>query len=86
LNLQLRESIRERNLPISLNETNWYQKHAIAGSEFNDKKRLCKILSLNDVKQEEVIKRDQIIHAKLRRISDDHRQVSTMTSVSLTEF
>jgi hypothetical protein len=78
VNLQLRESIRERNLPISLDETNWYEKHVIAGSEFNDRKRLCKILSLNDVKPEEVIKRDQIIQAKLRRISDDYRQVSTM--------
>ena len=60
-------------------ETNSYAKHFIVGSELNDKKRLCKVLSLSDIHPEEVVKRDKTLHQKLRRLSSDLQSVRSKT-------
>jgi hypothetical protein len=69
------ENIKKQNSLVSTDETMSFSKHFIAGSEFNDKKRLCKVLSLNDIHPDEISKRDKIIQNKLRRISMDYQPV-----------
>ncbi len=66
------ENYRKQN---SLDETNWYQKHVIAGSELNDIKHLSKILSVNDIHPREIQKREQTTHNKLRRVSVEYQKV-----------
>jgi phosphatidylinositol phospholipase C beta len=69
------EIAKKRNSLVLPDETSSYSRHVIAGSELNDKKRLCKVLSLNDIHPDEVSKRDKMIQNKLRRISMDYQSV-----------
>ena len=69
------EQVRKQNSLASTDETTSFSKHVIAGSELNDKKRLCKVLSLNDIHQKEIFERNKNIQQKLRRISMDYQPV-----------
>jgi hypothetical protein len=71
------ENHRRRSSSASLDEPNRYQKHLIAASKLHDKNHLCKILSLNDVEPNELPKRKQVIHNRLRRVSTDYQKVFT---------
>ena len=69
------EYVRKQNSVASTDETASFSKHVIAGSELNDKKRLCKVLSLNDIHPKEISERNKTIQQKLRRISVDFQPV-----------
>ncbi|CAF0805053.1 unnamed protein product [Rotaria sordida] len=67
-------SAKRSETTTSSDETNWYQKHLIAASRLHDRKTLCKVLSFNDIISKEVVKRDESIPSKLRRISIDYQK------------
>jgi hypothetical protein len=71
------ENFRRQNSLTLLDESHWYQKHVIAGSELNNKTHLCNIRSLNDIDPREIQKREQTIHGKLRRVSIDYQTVDS---------
>ncbi|UJR16323.1 hypothetical protein I4U23_003229 [Adineta vaga] len=79
-------SDKKENLAIPLEETNWYQKHVLASSEFNDTKRLCKIYSLNDNKQKKISERDEAINRRLRSISADYKKKIQKAETNLVEY
>ena len=66
----------ELDRPLSLGEMDPYYKHFVAASRFNDEKKLCKVLSLDDITSKLGVTRSQEIDSKLRRVSISYQQVS----------
>jgi hypothetical protein len=73
---EFEENSSRRNSSVLVDETNSYYKHVTAGSELNNRKNLCKILSFNDIHPREIQKREKIIQEKLRRVFIEYQTVT----------
>lgn len=63
------------DMTIENDLANSHAKHIILGSELNDQNRLCRLLTLRDVHSRDVMKRDQTIQRRLRRLSEEFQSV-----------
>lgn len=67
---------KRRNQSTPFVDPNWYHNQFIAASQFQDKERLCRVLSLQQVEQMKMFKREQErIQGKLRRASAEYDKV-----------
>ena len=67
---------KRRNQSTPFVDANWYHNQFIATSQLHDRERLCRVLSLQQLQQTKIFKREQErLQTKLRRTSIEYDKV-----------